>query len=374
MTLALTRPAWVEVDLQAIRANAAALAAWSAPARLCAVVKANAYGHGDRVVASAALEGGASWLGVALVEEGLALRDAGIAADVLVLADAPRAACPDAVRAGLSLTVSSLASVDAVADVGRRDVPVHLKVDTGMHRMGCDPSDAPRLAKAVVGAGLRLGAVWTHLAVADDPTQVDLTDAQVTRLEEVLEVLDSDGLSPDMVHLSNSAGAIHHQRARRDLVRCGIALYGYAPSPQQGLPEGLSLEPALSLKAEVTAVREVPGGDGVSYGWVRRSSEPTKVATIPLGYADGVPRSLGETGGEVLIRGSRRRMAGRVTMDQLMVACDDEVAVGDEVVLIGPQGDERITADDWASLTGTISYEILARLGPRVPRRYRSGK
>lgn len=370
MTLALTRPAWVEVDLKAIRANAAALAAWSAPARLCAVVKANAYGHGDRVVAAAALEGGASWLGVALVEEGLALRDAGIAANVLVLADAPRAACPDAVRAGLSLTVSSLASVDAIADVGRRDVPVHMKVDTGMHRMGCDPSDAPGLAKAVVGAGLRLGAVWTHLAVADDPAQVDVTNAQMDRLEEVLTVLAADGLSPDLVHAANSAGAIHHPRARLDLVRCGISLYGYAPSADERLPQGLTLEPALSLKAEVTAVREVAAGDGVSYGWVRRGAGPTRVATVPLGYADGVPRSLGELGGEVLIRGSRRPFAGRVTMDQLMVGCDDEVHVGDEVVLLGRQGGERITADDWAALTGTISYEILARLGPRLPRRY----
>ncbi|MBW3536511.1 MAG: alanine racemase [Actinobacteria bacterium] len=370
MTRAHTRPAWVEVDLQAIRANAAALAAWSEPAQLCAVVKADGYGHGAEAVAAAALEGGASWLAVALVEEGLALREAGISAEILVLADAPRAAVPDAIAAGLSLTVSSSAGVDAIAEAGVRDVPLHLKVDTGMHRMGCDPSDAPRLAKAAVSAGLRLEAVWTHLAVADDPAQVEVTNAQIDRLEEVLTALRGDGLSPVMVHLANSAGAIHHPPARRDLVRCGISLYGYAPSAEEGVPAGLTLEPALSLKAEVTAVREVAAGDGVSYGWVRRHPGPTRVATIPLGYADGVPRSLGETGGEVLIRGTRRPLAGRVTMDQLMVACDDEVDVGDEVVLIGRQGDERITADDWGTLAGTISYEILSRLGPRVPRRY----
>ena len=370
MTLAASRPAWVEIDLAAVRANAAALASWSAPAGLCAVVKADGYGHGADAVAAAALEGGAAWLAVAVVEEGLALREAGVTAGVLVLADAPRSAVREGVAARLSLTVSSLDSVDAIAELGIAELAPHLKVDTGMHRMGCPPGEAPRLAKALVSGGLRLGGVWTHLAVADDPEQDQVTTQQIDSFDEVVAGLERDGFSAGVLHAANSAGAIYHPRSRRDLVRCGIALYGYAPSRDVPLPAGLPLEPALTLKARVTAVREVDSGDGVSYGWVRKTTEPTMVATIPLGYADGVPRSLGESGGEVLIRGTRRALAGRVTMDQLMVQCSDDVAVGDEAVLIGRQGSESITADDWGALVGTISYEILARLGPRVPRRY----
>lgn len=367
MTVAATRPAWAEVDLTAIRANAASLARVCSPAELCAVVKADGYGHGAVAVARAAIEGGASRLAVAVVEEALELREAGIGAPLLVLSDPPAAACVAAVNAGIAVTVSSASTIDAVAAAGK--AAVHLKIDTGMHRTGCDPSEAPGLAAKVGERGLELEGVWTHLAVADDSDEDSVTKSQLDRFDEAVTAV-TEVARPQLLHVANSAGAIHHPESRYDLARCGIALYGYAPSIERDLPSGLVLQPALSLKAEVTSVRDVPAGDGVSYGWVARRTEPRRVATIPLGYADGVPRSLGEDGGEVLIRGQRCPLAGRVTMDQFMVECDYDVVVGDEVVLLGTQGSERITADDWGELTGTISYEILSRIGPRVPRRY----
>lgn len=370
MTVASTRPSWVEVDLSAIRSNVAALAGWCAPAQLCAVVKADAYGHGAAAVARAALEGGASWLAVAVAEEGLELRDAGITTDVLVLSDVAPGAVAAAAAAGLALTVSSEEGVDAVAAEGGR-ASVHLKVDTGMHRAGCQPREAQRLARRIVGAGLVLEGLWTHLAAADEPGGDAITKEQLDVFGAAAGgILAAVEPPPTLLHAANSAGAIYHPNARYDLVRCGIALYGYAPSRERSLPGGLDLRPALSLKSIVTAVRDVRAGDGVSYGWVRRMEADCRVATIPLGYADGVPRLISDSGTCVLIRGRRQPLAGRITMDQLMVECSADVEVGDEVVLIGGQGDETITADDWAQSTGTISYEILARLGPRLPRRY----
>ena len=369
MTVAASRPSWIEVDLDAIRANAAALAALCAPAELCAVVKADGYGHGAVPVASAAVEGGASWLGVAVVEEGLALREAGIRADVLVLADAPTEAVGPALEAGLTLTVSSRASIDDIAAAGPSGTRVHLKIDTGMHRLGCNPAEAEPLTRHVDAAGLELEGVFTHLACADDPAQDDVTARQLDLFDQALAAMYSAGFAPRLVHAASSAGALHHPVSRSALVRCGISLYGYAPSPLRALPADLTLQPALTLRSEVVAVRGLPVGDGVSYGWKRRAERPGRVATVPLGYADGVPRSLSENG-EVLIRGRRRPLAGVVTMDQIMVECGDDVEVGDEVMLIGVQDAEQITADEWGRLTGTISYEILARLGPRLPRRY----
>ena len=368
MTIARHRPAWIEVDLASIRANAEALAGLVTPARLCAVVKADGYGHGAPRVAEAALAAGASWLAVAVVEEGLELREWGIDASILVLADAPEASIAEAAEARLSLTVSSPGSVDLVARLAPPGMPVHLKVDTGMHRLGCDPSEAAGLAHRISEAGLRLEGAMTHLACADDPAQDLLTKRQLAGFDDAVESLRAAGCSPELVHAASSAGALNHPEARHDLVRCGITLYGYAPSPLRALPPGLRLQPALSLKASVTAVRDVAAGDGVGYGWKWSTDQPCRVATLPLGYTDGVPRALSGRG-EVLVRGRRRQLAA-VTMDQVMVECGEDVEVGDEVVLLGEQAGQRITANDWAAASGTISYEILARLGARLPRRY----
>ena len=355
----MTRPTWAEVDLDAIRHNARVLTERAAPATLCAVVKADGYGHGAVAVARAALEGGATWLAVALVEEGVALRDQGITAPILLLSEPPDVG--GAVAAGLTPTVYTGAGVVAAGDV-----PVHLKVDTGMHRVCADPATAAQLARTIP----HLEGVWTHFAVAD---QVDdpFTDEQAERFDTLLAELAAAGIHPAQRHACNSAGVLGHPQWHYDMVRCGIALYGVAPSPAMA-ELARHLRPALSLKAEVSYVKEVEAGEGVSYGLRYRLPERSTIATVPTGYADGVPWRLGVTGGEVLIGGFRRPIAGAVTMDQITVDCGDDRSVrpGDEVVLIGRQGDEHIGAHEWAERVGTIAYEVLTGIGPRVPREY----
>lgn len=407
------RPSWAEVDVGAIAANARTLAALVAPAQLCAVVKAGGYGHGAVRAAESALDGGATWLAVALVEEGVELRDAGITAPILLLSEPPVGAFADVVAADLRPTVYTAAGIEAAARavasaagvaragyrragvdpaVGRRaqtgvwtardwrpdpglgadgDRPlaVHLKVDTGMHRVGASPEVAADLAGAVVAhPELFLEGLWTHFAVADEPDRDGFTQGQLDRLLETGAGLALQGIRAPLLHAANSAGAIAHPVARLDLVRCGIALYGLAPSP--ALAGRVPLRPALSLKARVSHVKEVPAGEGVSYGLRWSAPEPTIVATVPLGYADGVPRRLSGLGGEVLLRGRRVAMVGTITMDQLLVDCGprSDVGAGDEVVLIGRQGAEEISAWDWAARLGTIGYEVVCGIGGRVPR------
>lgn len=377
------RPAWADVDLGAVRHNASLLAGLSRPAALCAVVKADGYGHGAVTVARAAIEGGATWLAVALVEEGVALREEGIEAPILVLSEPPVEAMPEAVAARLVPTVYTYEGLEqlskAVGD-SRPPLAVHLKVDTGMHRVGADPVDAPGLA-ATIAADPRLvfGALWTHLAVAEGVDGVDreFTDLQLERFAASLAAVSAAGHVPPLTHVANSAGAIGVPAARRDMVRCGISLYGVAPTPALAdrvaeLTGGRRLRPVLSLRTRVASVRDLDAGERPSYGRLRPLERRSTVATAPVGYADGFPRRLFDAGGEVLIRGRRRPLAGAVTMDQILIDCgpvgDDPVEVGDEVVLIGRQGDDEVTADEWADLLGTISYEVLCDIGPRVPR------
>jgi alanine racemase len=378
------RPAWADIDLDAVRHNAALLCRLAEPAVLCAVVKADGYGHGELPVARAALEGGASWLAVALVEEGVTLREAGVEAPILLLSEPPEEAMAEAVSRRLVPTVYTAEGIralgKAVGDGGFPPLTVHLKIDTGMHRVGADPGDAVALADLIrADPGLDLGAVWTHLAVADgaDPADTEFTHVQLERFEAVLAALAGAGHRPPLTHVANSAGTIAAPASRRDLVRCGIALYGVAPTP--ALAEQLSvatgggrLRPVLSLRSRVTLVRDLDAGERPSYGRRRPLAERSTVAVAPIGYADGVPRRLFDQGGAVLIRGVRRPLAGTVTMDQIVVDCgpagSPEVEVGDEVVLLGSQGDDEITADEWAGLLGTISYEVLCGIGPRVPR------
>jgi alanine racemase len=377
------RPAWAGIDLDAVRHNASLLARMAQPSALCAVVKADGYGHGAAPVAQAALEGGATWLAVALVEEGVALREAGIDAPVLLLSEAPAEALPAAVAHELVPTVYSQGAIGALAKVdgesGSPPLDVHLKVDTGMHRVGADPGEVRSLVEAVTAEpSLRLGALWTHLAVADGDSEEDrdYTNAQLECFDASLDELAAFGCRPPLTHTANSAGAIAFPAARRQIVRCGIALYGVAPSAALGerIVEltGESLRPVLSFRAEVAAVRDLPAGERPSYGRCRPLPVDSTVATVPLGYADGVPRRLFDVGGEVLVGGERRPLAGVVTMDQIMIDCGPagsaHVAAGDEVVLLGRQGDAEITADEWAGLLGTISYEVLCDIGPRVPR------
>jgi alanine racemase len=379
------RAAWAEVDLEAIGDNVRLLAERAQPAALCAVVKADGYGHGAAPIARAALAAGATWLGVALVEEGVTLRDAGIAAPVLVLSEPAPHAAATVVARRLTPVVYTMGGIEAlakaVAEGGTSErLAVHLKVDTGMHRVGCAPDDALGLVDAIDGhPELWMQGLCTHLAVADEPEHPYTTE-QLARFDELLGVLDRRGTRPPVVHAANSASLFGHAGARYDLVRCGIALYGVPPSP--ALTGGSSLypalRPALSLRARVAHVKQLAAGARLSYGLRYELARDARVATVPVGYADGVPRNLGLMGGEVLIRGRRFPIAGTVTMDQLMVDVGDApIEVGDEVVLLGhdhgdDEGDE-ITAGEWAQRVGTIAYEILTGIGPRLPRRYVGG-
>jgi alanine racemase len=375
------RPAWAEIDLAAIRHNAGVLAEVSAPAGLCAVVKAGGYGHGPVEVARAALDGGATWLAVALVEEGLELRAAGLDAPVLLLSEPAPAAMYQVVAASLTPTVYTPAGLRALVEsVGAADratpFSVHVKVDTGMHRVGADPAAAVALAIAVGrDPRLVLEGFWTHLAVSDEVDD-PYTAGQIARFDEAVADLARAGVRPTVLHAANSAGAMWHPASRYDLVRCGIALYGLAPGA-----DGLDrlpvprLRPALALKARVSHVKALPAGARLSYGLRYRLEQDSVIATVPLGYADGVTRALSSTGGEVLVGGQRRPISGTVTMDQILVDCgaQSDVAVGDEVVLLGRQGGEHITAWEWALRTGTIAYEVVCGVSGRVPRVHGGG-
>jgi alanine racemase len=372
------RPAWAEVDLGAIRHNAGVVAAAVRPARLCAVVKAAGYGHGAPEVARAALEGGAEWLAVALVEEGRELRAAGIDAPVLVLSEPAPSAMHEVVEYSLTPTIYTGLGLDALRSAvgsgrGGRPFSVHVKVDTGMHRVGAPSAEAVSLALEVAASPeLDLGGFWTHFAVSDEVDD-PYTAEQVQRFQQALDVLAAAGVAPALRHAANSGGALWHPDSRFDMVRCGIALYGLAPGADgtDRHPVPL-LRPAMALKARVSFVKTVPVGERLSYGLRYRLQQESVIATVPLGYADGVTRCLSDTGGVVLVAGERRPMAGTVTMDQILVDCGpgSAVAVGDEVVLLGRQGDEEITAWEWAGRTGSIAYEVVCGVSGRVPRSY----
>jgi len=368
--------AWAEVSLDAVRANVWALRALVAPAEVCAVVKADGYGHGAVLVAQAALEAGATWLAVAQVPEAAALRQFGIDEPILLLSEPRPSEVEDALDARVAVTAYTPELVAAlgraVAARGDRAWPVHLKVDTGMHRVGVAPSDALALAQQIEAhRSLSLAAIWTHCAVADEPDN-PFTAVQLDRYETVLRAVAEAGIDVPLRHAANSAAAIAHPAARYDLVRCGIAVYGIPPAP--ALAGALDLRPAVHLATEVSLVKDVAAGEGISYGLHHRFERDTRVATLPIGYADGVFRRLGLERQEVLIRGRRHPIVGAVTMDQLTVDVgpDSDVALGDEAVLLGAQGDERISPDEWAARLGTISYEVVCAMGARVERRYSS--
>jgi alanine racemase len=377
----MSRPAWAEIDLSAIAHNARVLAGLVAPAQLCAVVKAHGYGHGAPAVAKAAQAGGASWLAVALVDEGIELRQHGVTGPILLLSECGADAVESVVGAELTPTLYSHRAVERMALAAGalgRPVGVHVKVDTGMHRVGAAPSEVPALAKAIEDdPRLALEGLWTHFPVADGASDDDkaYTLEQLARFDQLRAELDALGLRAGLLHAANTAGAIAFPTSRLDLVRCGIGLYGCLPGDAVAAAFSAAgadaLRPAMSLKAEVVAVRTLEAGERPSYGRLRPLPTRAVVATVPIGYADGVPRHLFTEGYGVLIGGRRRPLAGMVTMDQIVVDCGDDPTVrpGDEVVLLGRQGDEEITADEWARLLGTINYEVLCGVGARMPRR-----
>jgi len=368
------RPTEATVDLDAIGRNVARLIDHVAPAQVCAVVKADGYGHGAVAVARAALQAGAAQLAVALVEEGIELREAGIRGPILVLSEPRPLEMVEVVEHRLTPSVYSgegLAAVAAAAaSSGGDPLSVQIAIDTGMRRVGAETGDIDLLARAVADKPeLRLEGVWTHCAVADELGN-DMTGVQLDRFDAVIDKLQGSGHGPLMIHAGNSAVALAHPRGHHHMVRCGIAMYGLPPG--DGFGDMLELEPAMGLRTNVSFVKTVREGDSISYGLRHRFARDTVVATIPIGYADGIRRSYWRHGGEVLINGERRPIVGTVTMDQTMVDCgpDAQVSTGDEVVLIGSQGDETITATEIASKLGTIPYEVVCDLGRRVRRRY----
>lgn len=362
------RPTVVEVDLDAIRHNVRLLK--PERAELLAVVKADAYGHGDAAVARAALEAGASRIGVALVEEGVGLRERGIEAPILVLSEFAHGSEKEALAAGLTPTVytdDGLAGLIEAANALDRRVGVHLKVDTGMHRVGLWPPEAtPAFARRIVDAGLVLEGLWTHFASSEDDDEGTL--AQLRRLLETRDALAIEGLRPACVHAANSAATIRFPQTHLDLVRPGAATFGLDPGG--GIGPAFGLRPALTWRSKVTMVKRLPAGERLSYGWRYGLERETTVATVPVGYEDGYRRGLSSIA-DVLIGSRRRRVAGTITMDMIMVDCDDDdVRIGDEVVLLGAQGEERITAEELAGHLGTIGYEMVTAISERVPREY----
>jgi alanine racemase len=361
------RPSWIEIDLAAIRHNVAAIARAVAPARVCAVVKADGYGHGDVPAAEAAIDAGADWLAVALVAEGARLREAGIEHPILLLSEPNPGDAAEVVRWNLTPALYRASFHDELVAAAPAGYPVHLKVDTGMHRVGAAPGTAADLARAVAAGPLRLEGVWTHFAVAED--DIEFTIAQTRALEEFVADLAADGIEPELVHAANTGAAIAVPESRFDMVRPGIGVYGLQPSPAIGAE--LGLRPAMRVVSHVSFLQRLAAGERPSYGRTRPMPADGTVVTIPVGYADGVRRALKDAEGSVLINGRRYPFAGNVTMDQILVDVgDDDVSVGDEVVLLGRQADDEISADEWAERLGTINWEIVCGFGPRLPRRY----
>jgi alanine racemase len=357
----------VTIDLDAVRHNVRALK--PADSELMAVVKANAYGHGDVEVARAALQGGATWLGVALVEEGIRLRDAGIEAPILTLSEFPAGSESDALEADLTPTVYSEAGLGGLASAAGklgRSVSVHLKVDTGMHRVGVwPPEDAVALARRAQDAGLPVQGLWTHFASADDDDATTLEQLRAFLL--LVKRCLSEGIRPTYTHTANSAALIKHPESHLDIVRPGMSVYGLTPGVDISQ---LGLRPVLTWRSAVTMSKRLPAGERLSYGHTYQLERDATVLTVPFGYADGYSRRLSSRG-HVLIRGRRFPVAGSVTMDQVLVDCGDvPVGIGEEVVLLGRQGEAEITAEELADLNGTINYEVVCAIGERVPREY----
>ena len=367
------RPTWIEVDLGAIRHNVAAVVNAVAPAEVCAVVKADGYGHGDVPVAQAALDAGARWLAVALIEEGIRLREAGIEAPVLLLSEPPASAADRVTKWRLTPTVYTSWFVEALEEVAAEAAPfaVHLKVDTGMHRVGAETSTALTLAKRIASSeSLTLGGVWTHFAVAEEDDVATAT--QLSEFRAFVDAVEACGIDPGRIHAANTAGALARDDARFDMIRLGLGMYGLQPSPTVGAD--LGLRPAMRVVSHVSHIARYPGGTRLSYGLRRPLPADATVATVPVGYADGLARRLSALDAEVLVGGTRVPFAGTITMDQIVLDVGEApVAIGDEVVLLGAQGADAITAEEWAERLGTINYEIVCRFGPRVPRRYVDG-
>ena len=368
---AAARGAVATIDLGALRANLGRCLELTGDAAVMAVVKADAYGHGLVPVARAALEGGATWLGTALLSEAIALRDAGVGGRILAWLAVPGAPFADCLVRDIDVSVSALWALDEVCDAVRTTgvrARLQLKADTGLSRNGATPDDWPELVAAARVAELeglvRVTGLWSHFATADVPTDPSVA-SQLGVFDGALAVATAAGLDPEVRHLANSAGTLGVPRSHHDLVRLGIAMYGLSPGADIGSAAQLGLRPVMTLKARLASVKRIAAGSGISYGHTYVTDHDTNVGLVPLGYADGLPRAAANVA-PLRAGGADRTIAGRVCMDPVVVDLgDDDAAAGDEVVLFGAGGP---SADDWAVACGTIGYEIVTRIGPRVPR------
>jgi alanine racemase len=364
------------VELDAIRQSTAELVHRAGPAAVMAVLKADGYGHGMLPSAHAALQGGATWLGTSALEEALQLRAAGITVPILSWLAAPGEPLHEGVAAGIDLSASAPWALQEIAEAARiadRPARVHLKIDTGLHRAGATAAEWPEMlatAGRLQAAGLlEIVGIWSHFAYADEPGHPTI-GRQIEAFRAALAVAERGGVRPQLRHLANSAATLTLPEAHFDLVRPGVSVYGISPGPSVGTPEELGLRPAMTLRARTALTKQVPEGVGVSYGHRYITPRATRLALVPLGYADGVPRAASNTA-EVLLGGRRRRIAGTVCMDQFVLDVgDDPVQEGDEAILFGPGDEGEPTAEDWARALDTIGYEIVSRVGRRVPRLY----
>jgi alanine racemase len=369
------RPTAAFVDLTALGDNFTHLAAsFGTERELLAVVKAEAYGHGAPEAAAAFVSAGARWLAVATVEEAEALISGAVPnalgeARVLVMSGALPVLAPRIALGGFDAVVWDMAQVEALAAAAAsagRITRVHVKIDSGMHRLGIAPGEAPDFFRRLGEmAGVEVAGLMSHLAQADEEEGGEPTREQFGIVRALMRELEANGLLPPVIHTANSAGGIAYPEAPGSLVRAGIALYGCPPPGEAGVP----LRPALTLKSALIQIKAVPAGGAVGYGGTWRMKKPGRIAVVPIGYADGYPRILSSRA-DVLVGGRRAPIAGRVSMDMLTVDVNEiaDAAVGDEVVLIGAQGDGMIPCEELATRSHTITYEILSRLGSRVPR------
>jgi alanine racemase len=369
------------VDLDAIARNVEVLRKHAGSAAVMAVVKADAYGHGLLPSARAALTGGASWLGVAQLSEAMLLRDSGITTPLMSWLHVPGSDFAVAIAADIDLSVSASWSLTEIADAARglgRTARIHLKVDTGLGRNGAFGDDWPALlsaARRLEAEGLvRIVGVWSHFVYADEPTHPTVR-LQEERFAQAVRDAERAGCDLEVRHIANSAATLTNPGAAYDLVRPGLAVYGLSPVPALGDPQSFGLTPAMTLSADLAVTKKIPAGQGLSYGHLYVTSQDTTVGLVPIGYADGIPRNATNVG-PVSVGGTRHTIAGRVCMDQFVVDLGPGslAQAGDPVTLFGTGESGEPTAQDWADATGTISYEIISRIGLRVPRVHVGGR
>ncbi|WP_182173625.1 alanine racemase [Flaviflexus equikiangi] len=362
----------ITVDTDALRHNAATFRGMT-QAKICAVVKANGYGHGLVPASRAFVAAGVDYLGVAQLEEARELRQHIPGVPILTWIFDPSANLEEAVQSGLDISVGAPWALDRLLTAAQHcasPARLHIEVDTGMSRGGFAPEMllevAHRIAKAERDGIVDVIGLWSHLARADEPDSGE-TERQLDRFETATRALRDVGVHPRLRHLANTAGTLWHPRTHLDMVRPGIGLYGISPEPAVATAQDLGLQPAMTLSSRIIAVREVPAGTGISYGHTETAADALALGTVPLGYADGIPRAASSRG-PVMVNGHRSRIMGRVCMDQVVIALPKGATIGDEVVFFGSEGP---TVDEWADAAGTIGYEITTRLGRHVPRHYR---